>query len=288
MVDISPFELAAFSAGASPKRVPDNAGMPSEKKRTPPSMLKSVNHGPGAAAWIGVSAPMAGSSQNASRTPAPPPAKASSRLSVRSCWTMRERPAPSDRRMAISVSRDTPRASSRLATLAQQISSRKPTATPSARRSRSALPSRSARYCRRKGTRPKDAERRQVGCRHRRGHHALRFTLTHQMELPLRRQPGRGERPGLVAVESVVEEGSAERIETFAQRHPEDEAVDVRDWQRAQEQGVECAEDRRVRADAERESDHHHRCEPWPGAEGPQPVAHVLPEAVHRPSSEDA
>ncbi len=132
------------------------------------------------------------------------------------------------------------------------------------------------------------AERRQVGCRHRCGHHALRFTLTHQMELPLRRQPGRGERPGLVAVESVVEEGSAERIETFAQRHPEDEAVDVRDWQRAQEQGVECAEDRRVRADAERESDHHHRCEPWPGAEGPQPVAHVLPEAVHRPSSEDA
>src|SRR3989449_6201309 len=69
------------------------------------------------------------------------------------------------------------------------------------------------------------------------------------MELPLRRQPGRGERPGLVAVESVVEEGSAERIETFAQRHPEDEAVDVRDWQRAQEQGVECAEDRRVRSE---------------------------------------
>src|SRR2546425_2488020 len=80
------------------------------------------------------------------------------------------------------------------------------------------------------------AERRQVGCRHRRGHHAFRFTLTHQMEPPLRRQPGRSERPGLVPAESLVEEGSAERIETFAQRHPEDEAVDVREWQRAQEQ----------------------------------------------------
>ena len=102
-------------------------------------------------------------------------------------------------------------------------------------------------------------------------------------EQPLCRQPGGGERPGLVAVEGVIEEGRPERIEAFAQGQAEDEALEVRYWKRAQEDCVERAEDRRVRADAERQGDHHHRCEPWPRAEGSQPVPHVLPEIVHPP-----
>ncbi len=48
-------------------------------------------------------------------------ASASRRLSVRSCRMMRRRDAPSERRMPTSRWRETPRASSRLATLAQPI-----------------------------------------------------------------------------------------------------------------------------------------------------------------------
>ena len=49
-------------------------------------------------------------------------------LSIRSCRTIRARPAPIARRTAISRCRDAARASSRLATLAQAISSTSPTA----------------------------------------------------------------------------------------------------------------------------------------------------------------
>ena len=60
-------------------------------------------------------------------TPAMPPAPASSRLSISSCRTIWLRLAPIAVRIAISRRRDAARASSRLATLAQAISSTRPT-----------------------------------------------------------------------------------------------------------------------------------------------------------------
>src|SRR5205085_2667059 len=66
--------------------------------------------------------------------PSPPPASASSRLSVNSCRMMRTRPAPSAVRIAISFERDAARASRRFATFAHAIKSTKPTA-PSRTRS---------------------------------------------------------------------------------------------------------------------------------------------------------
>ena len=57
-----------------------------------------------------------------------PPMADSSTLSVSSWRTMRPRPAPMAERMAISRERPVARASSRLATLAQAISSTQPTA----------------------------------------------------------------------------------------------------------------------------------------------------------------
>jgi hypothetical protein len=63
-----------------------------------------------------------------SRSPSVPPATASRKLSVRNCRTMRSREAPIASRTATSRCRAEPRASSRLATLAQAISNTKPTA----------------------------------------------------------------------------------------------------------------------------------------------------------------
>ena len=66
--------------------------------------------------------------QTASSRPRPAPSRLSSRLSVSSCRTSLERPAPSAVRMAISDPRAAARARSRLATFAHAISSTKPTA----------------------------------------------------------------------------------------------------------------------------------------------------------------
>jgi hypothetical protein len=63
----------------------------------------------------------------ASRRPIPPPAAASTRLSVASCLRIRRRPAPRAERMAISRSREVVRASIRFATLAHAMSSSNPT-----------------------------------------------------------------------------------------------------------------------------------------------------------------
>ncbi len=65
----------------------------------------------------------------ASAIPSPPPKTESNRPSARNCWTNRRRPAPSAMRMLISRRRTVARASSKLATLVQAISSTKPTAT---------------------------------------------------------------------------------------------------------------------------------------------------------------
>ena len=59
--------------------------------------------------------------------PSTPPTAASTRLSVSNWRTTRPRPAPSAERIASSRDRAVARASSRLATLAQQMSSTKPT-----------------------------------------------------------------------------------------------------------------------------------------------------------------
>ena len=69
--------------------------------------------------------------------PTTPPANDSTRLSTSSCRTSRPRDAPSDSRTAISFCRMKPRAISRFATLAQAMSSTRPTmhiSTTSARR----------------------------------------------------------------------------------------------------------------------------------------------------------
>ncbi len=71
--------------------------------------------------------------------PATPPAKASTRLSARSCLTRRTRRAPNAARKANSRPRDVARAISRLATLAQAINSTKATA-PRRMRSKSRTP----------------------------------------------------------------------------------------------------------------------------------------------------
>ena len=64
--------------------------------------------------------------QRATTRPSAPPIAASSADSVRSWRTTCQRLAPIDSRTAISLARDAPRASSRLAMLAQAISSTKP------------------------------------------------------------------------------------------------------------------------------------------------------------------
>ncbi len=69
----------------------------------------------------------------ASSRPSAPPMSASSVLSVSSCRNRRQRPAPSAARIAISRSRRTMRARSRLATLAATISSTNAAAPTSTR-----------------------------------------------------------------------------------------------------------------------------------------------------------
>ncbi len=65
---------------------------------------------------------------HARATPTTHPAMESARLSARNCANKRQREAPSEARTATSFWRVVARASSRFATLAQAISSTKPTA----------------------------------------------------------------------------------------------------------------------------------------------------------------
>src|SRR5690348_4291429 len=73
---------------------------------------------------------------HANRIPSPAPPKANSELSARSCRTKRERLAPSAARTANSRPLAVDRASRRLATFAQPISSRRQTAANSTNNSR--------------------------------------------------------------------------------------------------------------------------------------------------------
>ncbi len=86
------------------------------------------------ATCAGSSDMISASVQCATKMPAIPPNAASSSDSVSNCPISRARPAPIDSRTAISLARAAERASSRLAMLAQAISSTSPV-TPSSRSS---------------------------------------------------------------------------------------------------------------------------------------------------------
>ena len=125
------------------------------------------------------------------------------------------------------------------------------------------------------------AESCQVRRRHRGRHQPLGLATAQQGELALRRKSRRGERASFVAIEAVFEHRRAERIEPLAQRVPEDESVRVRHRQRPQQERIERAEDRRVRADSERQRQHDDGREAGADAQGPPPITKVLQQDLH-------
>ncbi len=114
----------ACSAGAKPKSRPSRRVIPPVKASTAPSMPMASILG----RLIGLEATSALIARYAMPSPAAPPTAESNTLSVSSCRASRQRPAPIAVRIAISRCRAVARASSRLARLAQAISSTKPTA----------------------------------------------------------------------------------------------------------------------------------------------------------------
>ena len=123
-------------AGNSPNRIPEStaaAALNSSTRRS--TVASSIRGSPsGAIVWKPRSSP------NARPHPLAPPATATSRLSVSARRTRRKREAPSAARTAISRSRPTARANSRLAILAQAISSTASTAPNSASEAARASP----------------------------------------------------------------------------------------------------------------------------------------------------
>ena len=84
---------------------------------------------------VGTQATISPSARHAISTPSSAPAQAMTIASVKSCWTIRTRPAPSAALTASSCCRCEPRTSRRIETLAQPTSSSDATA-PSSRKSR--------------------------------------------------------------------------------------------------------------------------------------------------------
>ena len=123
-MDPARFTRDALSAGTSPEMSP----LKIASRATNPSDCQSIP----ASDNRGVSAPSAdfntARNRNVKASPNPPPASANTTLSVKSWRNIRPRDAPSETRSAISLERATDRESNRLATLAQAISSTKPTA----------------------------------------------------------------------------------------------------------------------------------------------------------------
>ena len=115
---------AAWSAGATPNRIPVTSATPAVNAKTRQSIPTVASRGvsAGSIAFSHDMAPAANSS------PLDPPATPSRTLSVRSCRQTRQRPAPSAARIAISFCRTAERASNRLATFAQAINRTRPTA----------------------------------------------------------------------------------------------------------------------------------------------------------------
>ena len=114
----------ACNAGASPNSRPVKVESASVKTSRRMSSVAAI-HPPVAFAGRMRSSALVVHTETSS--PSRPPASAMTRLSIRSCRSSERRAAPNARRMAISRRRDAARASNKLATLAQAISSTKPT-----------------------------------------------------------------------------------------------------------------------------------------------------------------
>jgi hypothetical protein len=118
----------AAAAGIAPKSAPVRSDRARQKMAAGPSIRKSASTERNITSEIGFRTLRNGSVQKAARIPAAPPAIASSSPSSIVWRKRRARLAPSARRTEISPCRATPRTSRRLATLAQQIERRSPTA----------------------------------------------------------------------------------------------------------------------------------------------------------------
>ncbi len=114
----------ACRAGRMPKRMPVATAAARANRSTRPSMAASRNCGIAA----GPKRCTRTIPKRATSRPSNPPARESTKLSDSSCATIWLRDAPMANRTAISLRREAPRASSRLATLAQAIRSSRPTA----------------------------------------------------------------------------------------------------------------------------------------------------------------
>ena len=117
-------KAVAFHAGITPNTRPTTSAAAAQKAATRTSKVSATLAGSNPSgtsdgATLRMAAPIP--------VPSAPPITASTRLSVTSCRTMRRRPAPSAERTASSRVRTVARASSRLATLAQQMRSTNPT-----------------------------------------------------------------------------------------------------------------------------------------------------------------
>ena len=119
------------SAGMRPNRRPVSSATRMVNARTRQSMPTSEPSAPTRGRLAVLTLSRARIPTTPATEPTAAPARESSTLSVSSCRTMRARPAPMATRMAISRRRPMARASSRLATLAQAISSTRLTAPTS-------------------------------------------------------------------------------------------------------------------------------------------------------------
>ncbi len=122
------FMRAARHAGAQPNNTPASITVTTVNSSTGTLMRTSVSE---SNVYGGIEATIAFINTHAKPIPSTPPTDASARLSIRNCVNICRREAPTEARTATSLCRAAPRASSRFATLAQAISSTKPTAPSS-------------------------------------------------------------------------------------------------------------------------------------------------------------
>src|SRR4029077_19969392 len=90
--------------------------------------------------------------------------------------------------------------------------------------------------------------------------------------------------PVLVAVVAELRELEGIAIGRGVPRPEDEEAIRVRERQRAQQHAVDHAEDRGIGADTEREGDQGHQREARSPREAARRVAYVLDQALHRAS----
>ena len=121
----------ACSAGIRPKSSPVPSDTPIVNSSTRQSSPTTLPPSPTRGRLAVFTASRARMPTTPRISPQAPPIAESSTLSVSSCAMMRPRPAPIAERIAISRRRPVARTSSRLATLAQAISSTRPTAPSS-------------------------------------------------------------------------------------------------------------------------------------------------------------